>query len=274
MSEHIMEMLGRARVVVEDGKVIDASEPIISYCPLFEKLHNIKRITKIEVIKNAEYRIKNFGLFTKNRIVEDERIYATFGASEILSCCLRKKILDAVVIASDCAGTVVTSNPKIVQGLGGRLSGLIKTSPIEEVIERIERAGGFVIDKKFASIDQVKGVEVARKMGFERIGVTLLNPEDAKRCDATLKFAVHTTGVNWSAEDLKEFDLVTLCASKRLRELSKDLAKAQAGESIPVVAISKIGKEALLERAKEIDKILISSTNLPKLGKNQPEPLV
>lgn len=276
-----MELLGKARAVVRDGKVVEVSEPKIEYCPLFKKLHGIERITKEEIVKNISYRIENFGLFTAKRRIIEERVFATFGASEIFFSCLKSGFLDAVVIVADCAGTVVTSNPKLVQGLGGRISGVVKTSPVAEVIERIENEGGYVLSRD-AEIDQVKGVLFAIEKGFKKIGVTLTNPEDAKACAKIekerdvkiLKFAVHTTGVEWSKEDALNFDLITLCASKSLRENLKGIAKAQAGESIPVVAISEFGKLALLERAKDLNGILIISKPLPYLSQNQPKPLV
>lgn len=276
-----MELLGKAKVVVRNGKIVEISEPKLIYCPLFKKLHGIERITREEVLKNLNYRIQNFGLFTTDRKILDDRVFATFGASEIFYSCLKSGFLDAVVIVADCAGTVVTSNPRLVQGLGGRISGLIKTSPIKEVIERIEKEGGFVVNKN-AEIDQIKGVIFAKERGFRRIGVTLTSLEEAKACSEIekkgdvkiLKFAVHTTGANWTTEDARNFDLITLCASKSLRENLKGVIKAQAGEAIPIVAMSEFGKLALLERAKDMDGILIISKPLPYLSQNQPEPLI
>lgn len=276
-----MELLGKSRAVVKEGRIVDVSEPKVSYCPLFKKLHGIERITKEEVIKNLSYRIESFGLFTAKRKILEEKVFATFGASEIFFSCLKSGFLDAVVIAADCAGTVVTSNPNLVQGLGGRISGLVKTSPVPEVIEKIEEEGGFVVSKN-AEINQVNGVLFAVEKGFKKIGVTLTTPEEAKACREIekdkavriLKFAVHTTGVDWSLEEALYFDLITLCASKSLRERLKGVLKAQAGEAIPIVATSDFGKLALLERAKDLDGILIISKPLPYLGENQPRPLV
>jgi len=281
LDEHVMELLGKSRAVVREGKIVEVTEPKVAYCPLFRKLHGMERITKEEVVKNLRYRMENFGLFTAKRKILDERTFATFGTSEIFFSCLKSSFLDAVVIAADCAGTVVTSNPKLVQGLGGRISGIVRTSPIPEVIERIEKEGGFVVSKN-AEIDQIKGVLFAVDMGFKKIGVTLTTPEEAKACAEIeksravkiLKFAVHTTGVDWSLEDALLFDLITLCASKSLRDKLRGVLKAQAGEAIPIVAISDFGKLALLERAKDLDGILIISKPLPYLSENQPQPLV
>ena len=38
VDEHIMEMLGRCRVKVRGGRVVESSQPQIDYCPLFAKV--------------------------------------------------------------------------------------------------------------------------------------------------------------------------------------------------------------------------------------------
>ena len=281
--EHIMEMLGKTRVKVRNGKVIEIGEPLIKYCPLFHELCGIKEITKEEVLKNIERRMRSFGLFSVERIVEDERPLTAFGISEILFSCLRRNFLDAVVIAADCAGSVITSNPRLVQGLGGRISGIIKTSPIPEVMRRIEQAGGIIVDRMNAEIDQVKGVKLAMEKGYKRIGVTLTSSDDARACKLLeegdkgikiLKIAVHTTGVQWNLEEILCFDLITLCASRILRERLSGIAKAQAGRKIPVIAVSDFGKEALLERAMDLDNLLIVREKIPCTESDQPYPLI
>ncbi len=268
-----MEALG-ARIYIKDGKVVKVEDLKLNYCPLFEKHRGIKRITKEEIIKNIEFRIKDFGLFTKNRKVIEKNYIVPFGASEILMSALKRKILDCAVIVSDCAGTVITSNPYLVQGLCGRISGIIKTTPIMEVIEKIEKAGGVVLDKKTAEINQVKGVKKAIELGYKKIGVTVTNSNDAKKCKCyesedikILTFGVHLTGI----KEIEGFDLVTACASKKVRELRP---KAQLGKTIPIFALTDFGKEILLERVKDLDNILITIEDLPKLSDNQPNPLL
>jgi len=39
---HIIEALGKAKVIIEDGKVIYVGEPEVTYCPLFAKQRGIK----------------------------------------------------------------------------------------------------------------------------------------------------------------------------------------------------------------------------------------
>ena len=37
MDEHIIEALGKTRVRIKDGKVVEVGEPKIDYCPIFDK---------------------------------------------------------------------------------------------------------------------------------------------------------------------------------------------------------------------------------------------
>ncbi|WP_456419719.1 methanogenesis marker 8 protein [Methanocaldococcus infernus] len=272
---HVMEALGKAKVIVEDGKVVYVGEPKVKYCPLFAKHRGIKEITKEEIKKNIEFRIKDFGLFTKDRKVLEKDYIVPFGASEIIMSALKRKVVDCSVIVSDCAGTVITNNPYLVQGLCGRISGIIETSPIKEVIEKIEENGGIVLDKEKAKIDQVLGVKKAKELGFKKIIVTVTSLEEAKKCKelGAITFGVHLTGIEWSEEIEKYFDLLTSCASKCLRERLRNI-KAQIGKTIPIFALSEVGKEILLERAKDLDGVLITLESLPKLNENQPRPLL
>ena len=142
---HVMEALGKTRVVVENGKVIEVNEPMTEYCPIFDKVRGIKKFTSQSAKENIEFRIKDFGLFTKDRAIEME-IFVGFGASETFMTGLRRGLIDTSVTACDGAGTVITSNPKLAQGMGSRISGLVETTPIPKLIERIQEVGGIVLD--------------------------------------------------------------------------------------------------------------------------------
>jgi len=192
---------------------------------------------------------------------------------------LKKGFLDAVVVVSDCAGTVVTNNPKLVQGLCGRISGIIQTTPIKEVIEKIEKANGIVLSKDDASIDQINGVKLAIKLGYKKIGVSVSNLKDAleikkleKNDIKIITFGVHTTGIGLSDYDeyLQYIDLISACASKNLLKSKSFNIKAQAGSGVPIFALSNSGKELLFERLKEIDKPILITTNetLPYFTEN------
>jgi len=276
---HVMEVLGNAKVTVKNGKVVDVSDPIISFCPLFAKHRGINEINKESIQKNVEFRIESFGLFTKNRVVLDDSPFVGFGTSEIFMSALKKGFLDAVVVVSDCAGTVVTNNPKLVQGLCGRISGIIQTTPIKEVIEKIEKANGIVLSKDDASIDQINGVKLAIKLGYKKIGVSVSNLKDAleikkleKNDIKIITFGVHTTGIGLSDYDeyLQYIDLISACASKNLLKSKSFNIKAQAGSGVPIFALSNSGKELLFERLKEIDKPILITTNetLPYFTEN------
>ena len=55
MTRHVMEMLGMSKVTIEDGKVIDVTEPKVKYCPLFKKHRGIDELNCESVRKNVEF---------------------------------------------------------------------------------------------------------------------------------------------------------------------------------------------------------------------------
>lgn len=118
---HIMELVGKTRVVIKDGKVVEIGIPEVKWCPLFAKLRGVNNITPEEVKKNIELRIRDLGMFTARRQLLGLDTYVAFGASEIMMSGLRSGFLETTVTACDGAGTVITSNPALVQGIGGRM---------------------------------------------------------------------------------------------------------------------------------------------------------
>src|SRR4030067_2682688 len=142
---HIMELFGKTRVVVKDGKVVEAGEPVADWCPVFSKFSNVSRLTSDEAKKNLEYRIRELGMFTPQRRF-DYGVFVNFGASEIMMTALACGLIDSTVTVCDGAGTVITNNPSLVQGMGALMSGLIETEPIPEIIAGIESRGGSVPD--------------------------------------------------------------------------------------------------------------------------------
>ncbi|UXM85461.1 methanogenesis marker 8 protein [Methanococcus aeolicus] len=284
---HVMEALGKSKIVVKNGKVVEVGEPLIKYCPLFAKHRGINELNKDTIKENIEFRIKEFGLFTENRVVETKEYIVGFGTSEIFLTALKNKLLDAVVIVSDCAGTIITDNPYLVQGLCGRISGIIKTTPIPKVIEKIENAGGVVLNKENAEINQYKGVKKALELGYKKIGVSIGNLDDAKKikelenqiitnaeCSIKAKsdpvqdvkiitFGVHTTGYSKLEfkKFVKYFDLTTCCASKGVLGAVKGHVKIQVGKSVPIFALSQNGKELIIERMKELERPILITPN-------------
>ena len=50
---HVLEALGKAYVVVEDGHVVEVGEPLIERCPIFAKARGIEEITQEVVCVQA-----------------------------------------------------------------------------------------------------------------------------------------------------------------------------------------------------------------------------
>lgn len=280
--EHILEAIGRCRVVVRDGKVVEVGEAYIKDCPLAKRFaYPIPDLNAESVKANIEYRIESWGMCTPRREVLGSREFVGFGASEILSFGLYAGLIDAVVLACDGAGTVIVNKPALVQGIGGRMSGLVKTTPYPEVISRIEENGGIVIDKVHARLDQATGVQRAYESGFKNVAVTVALPDEAvsirEQYPDVIIFGVHVTGLNREeAEKLvSASDLVTACASGPIREIAGKRALVQAGISIPIFAMTSKGKKLIMEKISQgSEQIVVKATRLPSLGDQQPGPLV
>jgi putative methanogenesis marker protein 8 len=255
MDRHVIEALGKTRVVIEDGKVVEVGRPEVKYCPLFAKVRNIQTITPEIVKENIEFRIKDFGMCTPRRHMR-MRDFLSFGVSELMGMALSRGMLDAAVVVCEGAGTVVASDPELVQGIGGRVSGIVETSPIKEVIDTIGR--DMVLDPKEAMIDQYDGVRLAFVRGFKRVGVTVASSEDARRIreefgQRVAIFAVHTSGC--TAEDADTFfdtcDIITACASGPVRAAAKERALLQVGNKVPIYAASLWGEILLKIRLEQ-----------------------
>jgi len=278
-----MELLGRSAIRVSEEKVVDATEPIIEWCPLFDKVRGIKKVTRESAADNMQFRIKEHGMFSPRRKLEMET-FVGFGASESMMTGLLRGIIDAAVTVCDGAGTVITSNGSLVQGMGGYISGLVQTEPIPEVIEGIRSRGGHVLSPQNGRIDQLEGAAYAISAGYSRFAVTVADAETAERLRELERSAgvrimiigVHLTGI--SLDDAKRLlqvaDIVTGCASKHIREEVKPLV--QVGTAVPLFGLTQWGKELLVERAKDVSQtLLINTMPLPVLPeKKQPRPLV
>ena len=112
---HVFETMGKTKVVVENGKVVEVGKPLLKYCPLWAKIRGIKELNEKAVKENVEFRIQDFGMCTVDREVELE-VFVGFGASETFMTALHKGLLDATVTVCEGAGTTITSNPALVQG--------------------------------------------------------------------------------------------------------------------------------------------------------------
>jgi putative methanogenesis marker protein 8 len=277
-----MELLGKTKVKVKDGRVVQTGEPLIRWCPLFDKVRGIKEITPEAAAANMEFRMREHGMFTPKRKLEMD-VFVGFGASEVMMTATSRGLIEAAVTVCDGAGTVITDNPSLIQGMGGWISGLVETDPIPEVLAGIENRGGIVLDPKTAKIDQVEGARLAAER-YSKFAVTVADAETAKelrrlekeRNVQILIVGVHLTGIGEGEADrlIAAADIVTSCASKFIREKVRPLV--QVGTAVPLFGLTRWGKEVLVERAKEVDRpILINTMPLPVLPENkQPRPLV
>jgi len=129
--------------------------------------------------------------------------FLSFGISETISTLLEDQIMDCAVIVCDGAGTVLICDPETVQGIGGRISGFVSTTPIKEVINALGENN--VLNPETAEINQIEGVKKAINMGFKNIAVTIDSPADSNQLrsmESSLGdlnifiFAVHVTGIS------------------------------------------------------------------------------
>ena len=276
MDEHIIEALGKAKVVIKDGKVVNVSEPEIDYCPLFHRHRNIEKLTPEAIKENIQFRIDDFGMCTPHRVLK-MKDFLSFGISEILSTILDEGLIDCVVAVCEGCGTVILNDPELVQGVGGRVSGLVSTSPIEEIIKSLGREN--VLDADECEIDQVEGVQKAVNMGYRNIAVTIISAEDAlklRTLEKELKgvniyiFVVHTTGLTRKDAEVlfDQADIVTGCASKTIRKTGEGRETFSVGASIPIFGVTDAGKEFIERRIKKIGGLK------DKKNAKLPEPLI
>lgn len=258
--EHVIEALGKTRVKIKNGKVVEVGEPKIDYCPIFDKYRGIKKLTREDVKENIEFRIKDFGMCTNERTLK-MRDFLSFGLSETLNTLLEEKIIDCVITVCEGSGTVIITDPEILQGVGGRVSGLISTTPLQNIIESLGKDN--ILDPENAEIDQTKGVIKAINQGYERIGVTLVSAKDILKIREiekqyeNVKIYIFVAHVSETSEDdakviLENSDVVTGCASKYIRNMAVDMGLFKVGDCIPIFGVTKEGKEFIKRRVTKI----------------------
>lgn len=258
MTRHVLEALGKAKVVIEDGQIVEIGEPQIDYCPLFKRHRNIDVLNEESIRENIEFRMRDFGMCLPQRSMRMDD-FLSFGVSELLCMGVEKGHLDVAVLVCDGAGSCIVDEPAMIQGIGGRISGIVETEIIPEVLESIGRDR--VLDPQKASIDQFSATAKAFGMKYRFPGVTVTSAQDAAMIrDAfgrsVCLFAVHTTGVNQKEAEIifQNCDVITACASQTLRDVAKTESLLQVGTRIPVYAASEFGKMLMLERLKQIGK--------------------
>jgi putative methanogenesis marker protein 8 len=279
--KHVLEAIGRARIVVRNGKVVEVGPPLLNTCPLARRFARpVEKMEPEAIRENMEERIRGYGMCTPARALLSDQDFVLFGASELIACGIRRGLLDAAVIVCDGAGTIVTSDPRLIQGIGGRMSGMVCTTPIREVMKGIEAYGGHILSST-AEIDQVSGTARAYALGFRNVAVTVADAMTAQRIRTdfpeTLLFGVHLTGVSRDEAErlIRTCDLVSACASAEIRSLAGSSALLQAGGSVPVFAFSVAGKELVLEKLRDTrSPLFVKAGTLPVQMGEQPEPLI
>jgi putative methanogenesis marker protein 8 len=248
---------------------------------LHEALYGTKKIDVETVRKSVAMKIAGFGFCCANRLFDAEPIVA-YGASEMMRVWLEKRLVDCAVVVCEGAGTVITPKGELVQSVGARLTGIIKTSSIKEVIERIEAECGVVLDKTTARIDQVEGVKRAFNLGFKRAAVSVAGFqakaiseirafEASAKADVSVFSVCNTCVGNADAEHIAKADVVCASASKMLRNEIGKKALIQLGVTIPVYTLTEKGKRLVLAYLAEFkDKLVVfRKKKLPYLAENK-----
>jgi putative methanogenesis marker protein 8 len=246
-------------VVVSGGKVAEVFNPSLKYCPLANALYKNFRMsdtTDLQAFKKAvreavEQKISRLGFFTEDRQIYQSEISIPYGASEIMMYALRSRRIDAAVTVCDGAGTVISSSPEIVQGIGARMHALFFTSPFPALVKRLESNGCTVIAG--GRIDQVEGIRRAIRTGYRNIAVTVNGyaGEDLSKVRELEKMhnvsltilVVCTTGIQEKriAEINEHADLVWSCGSGDVRNILGGNAILQMSLIIPVFALTRKG---------------------------------
>ena len=279
---HVIETLGKVRVVIENGEITEVGESDMKYCPMFHAMHKVDELNEEFIRKNINFRIKDFGMCTPERVVEMDDL-VTVGISEILKTNMENGNIDCVVGACDGAGTVVMTNPRVVQGVGGRVSGLISTTPIPEVIKNLEDKDSIILNPETAELNQLEGLKIALDKGYKNIAITVIPSPMIKELrqypvddDVNVYiFVAHTTGVTRSeAEMLFEYgDIVTACASKEVRDYADEIQPYYYGVKVPIFCASEDGRRFLDTRLEKINKPL-TTRDYPRNKDDSPHELL
>lgn len=266
--KHVIETLGKVRVVIENGEITEVGESEMKYCPMFHAMHKVDELNEEFIRKNINFRIEDFGMCTPDRVIEmDDAV--TVGISEILKTNMEKGNIDCVVGACDGAGTLLMTSPRVVQGVGGRVSGLVSTTPIPDVIMRLEEKGSTVLDPETAELNQLEGLKLAVENGFKNIAITILPCPMVEEIRSypvdddvnVYIFVAHTTGIAADEVEMlfENADIVTACASKAISDYADEHKPYYYGVKVPIFCASEKGRELLDTRLEHINKPLTTN---------------
>ena len=245
---HITRALG-ALVVISEGKVIDVDDSgALTSCPMHKWFGCADPATYIQ------QKIEEFGHFTCCRQSRRDDIVVPYGTSEMFMTALRRGVVDCTITVSDGAGSIITDDPSVVQGVGARMNGVFYTTPIEQVIDGYRTLGCVVFDD--ARIDQVRAIRTAASRGYRRIAVTVnafygerypeIRDLEKELGVYIILAAICSTGVSREkAQELTDHsDIGWSCASYHVRDLGR-LAVLQLTYGIPVFVYSRRGLELI-----------------------------
>ena len=277
---HVIEALGKAEVVIENGKITYIGEPVVDYCSIFDNGQHNGDLTKEFIKSNIEKRIGEFGMCTPQRSIDVEDTMS-FGTSETLKTNMIKGNVDCVVGACEGVGTLLIDDADLVQGVGGRVSTLISTTPIDEVMDKVGREN--ILNPETAELNPLKGLEMAIERGYKNIAITIIptemvrdlrqypKPDDVK----IFIFVAHTTNVSKNeAEMLFDYaDVISGCSSINIRETAEERKPYYAGKKVPLYAVTENGKKLLNERLEYIGYELCEK-KYPQDFTQSPKPLI
>ena len=277
---HVIEALGKAEVVIENGKITYIGEPVVDYCSIFDNGQHNGDLTKEFIKSNINKRIDEFGMCTPQRSIDVEDTMS-FGTSETLKTNMINGNVDCVVGACDGVGTLLIDDAELVQGVGGRVSALISTTPIDEVMDKVGREN--VLNPETAELNPLKGLEMAIERGYKNIAITIIPTEMVKDLRQYPKpedvniyiFVAHTTNVSKKeAEMLFDYaDVISGCSSINIRETAEERKPYYAGKKVPLYAETENGKRLLNERLEYIGYELCER-KYPQDFTQSPKPLI
>lgn len=277
---HVIEALGKAEVVIENGKITYIGEPVVDYCSIFDNGQHNGDLTKEFIKSNINKRIDEFGMCTPQRSIDVEDTMS-FGTSETLKTNMINGNVDCVVGACEGVGTLLIDDAELVQGVGGRVSALISTTPIDEVMDKVGREN--VLNPETAELNPLKCLEMAIERGYKNIAITIIPTEMVKDLRQHPKpedvniyiFVAHTTNVSKKeAEMLFDYaDVISGCSSINIRETAEERKPYYAGKKVPLYAVTENGKRLLNERLEYIGYELCEK-KYPQDFTQSPKPLI
>lgn len=277
---HVIEALGKAEVVIENGEITSIGEPMVDYCSIFDNGQHNGDLSKEFIRSNIERRINEFGMYTPKRSLNIEDTMS-FGTSETLKTNMINGNVDCVVGACEGVGTLLIDDAELVQGVGGRVSALISTTPIDEIIDKVGR--GNVLNPETAELNPLKGLEMAINRGYKNIAITIIPTELVKDLREYPKpedvnvyiFVAHTTNVSKKeAELLFDYsDVISGCSSVNIKETAEERKPYYSGKKVPLYAVTENGRKLLDERLEYIGYGLCEK-DYPQDFTHSPKPLI